>query len=99
MLAGTVSEKAEATPGERGELPSHLRQPKGGPAMKLSTRNQLAGKVTAVKLGTIMSEITVDVGGQTITAAITSASAEELELTAGDNVTVLIKATEVMLGK
>jgi molybdopterin-binding protein len=55
--------------------------------------------VTDVKLGTIMSEITVDVGGQTITAAITRASAEELELAAGDDVTVLIKATEVMLGK
>jgi molybdopterin-binding protein len=67
--------------------------------MKLSMRNQLAGKVTDVKLGTIMSEITVDVGGQTITAAITRASAEELELAAGDDVTVLIKATEVMLGK
>ncbi len=39
--------------------------------MKLSTRNQLAGKVKEVKLGTIMSEITVDIGGQTITAAIT----------------------------
>ena len=67
--------------------------------MKLSTRNQLAGTVKEVKLGTIMSEITVDVGGQTLTAAITRASAEELELAAGDDVTVLIKATEVMLGK
>ena len=68
-------------------------------SMQLSTRNQLAGTVTNVKLGTIMSEITVDVGGQTVTAAITRASAEELELAEGDNVTVLIKATEVMLGK
>lgn len=67
--------------------------------MKLSTRNQLAGKVTEVKLGTIMSEITVDVGGQNITAAITRTSAEELALAIGDDVTVLIKATEVMLGK
>ena len=67
--------------------------------MKLSTRNQLAGKVTDVKLGTIMSEITVDVGGQTIVAAITRGSAESLELAPGDDVTVLIKATEVMLGK
>jgi len=67
--------------------------------MQLSTRNQLAGTVTNVKLGTIMSEITVDVGGQTVTAAITRSSAEELQLAEGDNVTVLIKATEVMLGK
>jgi molybdopterin-binding protein len=67
--------------------------------MKLSTRNQLSGVVTDVKLGTIMSEISVDVGGQTIVAAITRGSAEQLELAAGDEVTVLIKATEVMLGK
>jgi molybdopterin-binding protein len=67
--------------------------------MKLSTRNQLSGVVTDVELGTIMSEISVDVGGQTIVAAITRGSAEHLELAAGDEVTVLIKATEVMLGK
>ncbi len=67
--------------------------------MKLSTRNQLDGTVTEVKLGTIMSEITVDVGGQTVVAAITRGSAEHLELAVGDAVTVLIKATEVMLGK
>jgi molybdopterin-binding protein len=55
--------------------------------------------VKDVKLGTIMSEITVDVGGQVIVAAITRGSTEELELAPGDDVTVLIKATEVMLGK
>ena len=67
--------------------------------MKLSARNQLAGKVTNVKLGTIMSEITVDIGGQSVTAAITRGSAEELALSEGDEVTVLIKATEVVIGK
>jgi len=67
--------------------------------MQLSTRNQLRGKVTGVKLGTIMSEVTVDVGGQTVVAAITRGSAEELGLAEGDEVTVLVKATEVMLGK
>jgi molybdopterin-binding protein len=68
--------------------------------MELSTRNQLPGKVTDVKLGTIMSEITVELqGGQTVVAAITRGSAEHLSLVPGDAVTVLIKATEVMLGK
>jgi molybdopterin-binding protein len=67
--------------------------------MKLSTRNQLAGEVTEVKLGGIMAEVVVDIGGQQIVAAITRDSAENLELAAGDNVTVLVKATEVMLGK
>jgi len=67
--------------------------------MKLSTRNQLPGRVTEIKLGGIMAEVSVDLGGQTIVAAITRESAENLELAAGDEVTVLVKATEVMLGK
>lgn len=67
--------------------------------MQLSTRNQLQGTVSEVQLGGIMAEVTVDVGGQTIVAAITRGSAEQLELAPGDTVTVLIKATEVMLGK
>lgn len=67
--------------------------------MKLSTRNQLEGTVTGVALGGIMAEVTVDIGGQEIVAAITRGSAEALELAQNDRVTVLIKATEVMLGK
>jgi molybdopterin-binding protein len=67
--------------------------------MRLSTRNQLKGKVTGVALGGIMAEVTVDIGGQTVIAAITRGSAEELSLAEGDAVTVLVKATEVMLGK
>ena len=67
--------------------------------MELSARNQLKGKVTNVTLGTIMAEVTVDVGGQTIVAAVTRGSVEHLALADGDDVTVLIKATEVMLGK
>lgn len=67
--------------------------------MELSARNQLKGVVRHVKLGTIMSEVTVDIGGQEIVAAITRGSAERLALEAGTGVTVLIKATEVMIGK
>jgi molybdopterin-binding protein len=67
--------------------------------MKLTTRNQLKGKVTGVTTGTVMAEVTVDVDGQEIVAAVTRHSVESLGLTEGDEVTVLIKATEVMLGK
>jgi molybdate transport system regulatory protein len=38
-------------------------------------------------------------GGQEVVAAITKDSAESLGLTAGDAVTAVIKATEVMVGK
>ena len=65
--------------------------------MQISARNQLKGTVRSVKLGTIMSEVTVDVGGQEIMAAITRGSAEGLGLQEGSEVTVIIKATEVMI--
>ncbi len=67
--------------------------------MELSTRNQLKGRVKNVALGEIMAEVVVEVGGEDIVAVITRASAEQLGLAEGDAVTVLIKATEVMLGK
>lgn len=67
--------------------------------MELSARNQLSGTITDVKSGTIMAEVTVDIGGQTLVSVITRGSAERLNLKAGDTVTVIIKATEVMLGK
>jgi molybdopterin-binding protein len=65
--------------------------------VQISARNQLKGTVRSVKLGTIMSEVTVDVGGQEIVAAITRGSAEGLGLQEGSEVTVIIKATEVMI--
>ena len=67
--------------------------------MQLSARNQLKGTVTSVTSGTVMAEVAVDVGGQEVVAAITRASAESLQLAQGDAVTVVIKATEVMLAK
>jgi molybdopterin-binding protein len=67
--------------------------------MELSTRNQLKGTVRSVRAGTIMAEVVVDIGGQEVVAAITRGSAEQLGLAEGDAVTVLIKATEVMIGK
>lgn len=67
--------------------------------MELSARNQLKGTVTEVKLGTIMAEVTVDVSGQEVVSAITRSSVERLGLKEGDQVTVIIKSTEVMLAK
>jgi len=67
--------------------------------MKLSARNQLKGKVKSVKLGNVMAEVVVDVAGQTVVSAITRGSAEDLHLATGDDVTVIIKSTEVMIAK
>jgi len=65
----------------------------------LTTRNQLEGKVTSVITGNVMAEVKVDVQGDEFVAAVTSHSVERLDLSEGDTVTVLIKATEVMLAK
>jgi molybdopterin-binding protein len=68
-------------------------------AMELSARNQLKGKVKSVKLGAVMAEVIIDVNGQDMVSEISKASAERLKLAPGDAVTVIIKSTEVMLGK
>jgi molybdate transport system regulatory protein len=68
--------------------------------MRLSTRNQLAATVQEVTEGNVMATVKVVLGdGQAITAAITREAVEDLALTTGDQVTVLVKATEVMLAK
>ncbi|MFG1643710.1 molybdopterin-binding protein [Amycolatopsis sp. NPDC049252] len=67
--------------------------------MRLSTRNQLTGTVSAIKPGAVMSVVTVELdGGQQVVASITKDATEELELAPGKPVTVLVKSTEVMLG-
>ena len=70
-----------------------------GGIIMLSARNQLKGKVKSVKLGNVMAEVVVDVGGMEIVSAITRASAESLGLKEGDSVRAVIKSTEVMIDK
>ncbi len=68
-------------------------------ALTFSARNQLQAKVKSVKPGTVMAEIIVELpDGQEIVSVITRASAESLNLKAGDSVVVIIKSTEVMIG-
>jgi molybdopterin-binding protein len=67
--------------------------------MRLSARNQLPGRVTALRLGTVMAEVTIDIGGQSIVAAITRGAVDHLALREGDTVTAVIKATEILVGK
>jgi molybdate transport system regulatory protein len=64
--------------------------------MRLSTRNQLSGTVTAVTPGSVMATVEVDVSGQEMTASITKA-VEDLGLSVGSAVVVVVKSTEVVL--
>jgi molybdopterin-binding protein len=66
--------------------------------MKLSARNQLEGKVVDVKRGAVAAQVRVDIGGgNLLTSMITVDALDDLGLKAGDEVTVVIKSTEVML--
>jgi molybdopterin-binding protein len=67
--------------------------------MSISARNHLKGKISDIKLGDIMAQVTVKVGQNLIESVITRQSAEELGLKKGDEVTAVVKATEVMISK
>jgi molybdopterin-binding protein len=68
--------------------------------MKLSARNQISGTVTSLSYGNVMCEVVVDIGGgKEMVSAITKGSAESLELEVGVEVTVVVKATEMMLAR
>ncbi|MFI9414729.1 molybdopterin-binding protein [Nocardia gamkensis] len=67
--------------------------------MQLSTRNQLDGTVISVTRGEAMAVVRVRLtGGEEITSSITRDAVDDLALTEGSAVKVLIKATEVALG-
>jgi molybdopterin-binding protein len=65
----------------------------------ISARNQLKGKVTSIKLGTVMAEVVVKVGEVEIVSVITKDSVKNLKLKKGDEVAAIIKSTEVMIAK
>jgi molybdate transport system regulatory protein len=66
--------------------------------METSARNQLKGSVVSVTVGAVMAEVTVDIGGARVVAAITKESVERLGLAEGRAVTAIIKATDEMIG-
>ena len=76
------------------QTPSGVEAPHGN-----QRRNQLPGKVTATKVGSIMAEVTVEVEAAPVVAAITRSSVEHLNLQPGDTVRVIVKSTEVMIAK
>jgi molybdopterin-binding protein len=65
--------------------------------MKISARNQLRGTVETVSLGLITARVGVRVGENLIESVITRQSVEEMNIKVGQQVTAVIKSTEVML--
>jgi molybdopterin-binding protein len=66
--------------------------------MRISARNQIRGTVIEVKKGATTSHVRVDIGnGQIVTSSITNEAVDELGIKARDQVTVVVKASDVMI--
>ena len=65
--------------------------------MKISARNQLAGKVVAINTGQAIANVELDVAGQRLVASITVEAANELGLEPGSDVIAVIKASDVLV--
>ena len=65
--------------------------------MKLSARNQLRGTVRGIRHGEAIANVELDVGGNRLVASITTEAVDELGISEGDEVTAVIKASDVML--
>lgn len=65
--------------------------------MKLSARNQLAGRITGITRGEAIANVELDVSGQRLVASITGEAVDDLGLDVGSDVTVVVKASDVML--
>ena len=66
--------------------------------MRISARNQIKGTVVEVRKGTTTSHVRVDIGGgQIMTSSITNEAVDELGIKAKGHVTVVVKASDVMI--
>jgi molybdopterin-binding protein len=66
--------------------------------MKYGARNQLIGKVTGIKKGSLMCQVTVKVPADSVMSSVmTIDSLKELGIKKGDKVRVVVKAINVLL--
>ncbi len=68
--------------------------------MRHGARNDMTGKVTAIRVGDVMTQARVHISGEfDISSVMTTESMEALDLKEGDEVHVIIKAVSVLLAK
>ncbi len=68
--------------------------------LKLSARNQMKGKVVSVEKGVITGKVKVEIKMPvTVTAVITKEAIEDLDIKVGDEVTAIVKSTEIIIAK
>jgi molybdopterin-binding protein len=68
--------------------------------MKVGARNQLVGRITEVKRGSVMCEVKLEIPQQSRMASVmTVESLEDMGVKVGDTVQVVVKAVNVLLLK
>jgi molybdopterin-binding protein len=66
--------------------------------MEISARNALKGTIKAIEVGSVNTEVVIEVApGVEITAIITKTSAEKLGLSVGKEAYAVVKSSDVML--
>jgi molybdopterin-binding protein len=68
--------------------------------MKLSARNVVPGRVVAVTQGATTAHVKIEIApGLMLTSSITNEAVDDLGLKVGDSVSVVVKSSDVMIGK
>ena len=68
--------------------------------MKVGARNQLVGRITEVKRGTVMCEVKLEIPAHARMASVmTLESLDDMGVKVGDSVQVIVKAVNVLLLK
>jgi molybdopterin-binding protein len=65
--------------------------------MKLSARNQIPARVTAIQAGEAIANVELDANGVRMVASITVEAVRQLGLTEGSSVIAVIKASDVIV--
>jgi molybdopterin-binding protein len=65
--------------------------------MRISARNHIRGIVVEVRNGATTSHVRVDIGGNVLTSSITREAVDEIGIKANDCVSLVIKASDVMI--
>ena len=65
----------------------------------ISTRNRIPGKVVSLTSDRVVSEVIVETAVGELASIITTRSVQNMQLKEGDDVVVMIKATEAMIEK
>ncbi len=67
--------------------------------MKIGARNKIVGRVTGIKKGAVMCQVSLEIPASSMSSVMTMDSLEEMGLKKGDSVRVVVKGVNVLLIK